>query len=155
MPLVSVVIPTYKHANFVLETLDSVFAQTFTDFEVIVVNDGSPDNTAAVLRPMIASGKIRYIEQPNRGQAAARNRGILAANGEYIALLDDDDLWEPDKLQWQIEALRDRRDCVLVYGQLRTFGGGLRYTTPEAVRRREPLASISSAACGSTLPDRR
>ena len=116
MPAVSVIIPTYKHRDFVLATLDSVFAQTFTDYEVIVINDGSPDDTAALLRPLAEAGRIRYIEQENTGQSLARNRGIAAACGEFIALLDDDDLWPPDKLAWQVDVLRNDPDTVLVYG---------------------------------------
>ena len=117
-PKVSVVIPTYNHQCYILAALDSVFAQTFTDFEIIVVNDGSPDNTAEVLRPLTESGRIRYIEQKNQGQSAARNRGISEAKGEFIALLDDDDIWPPDKLQWQVEELQNNPDTALVYGSV-------------------------------------
>lgn len=113
---VSVIIPTYKHRDFVLATLESVFAQTFADYEVIVINDGSPDDTAELLRPLAEAGRIRYIEQENQGQSAARNRGISESRGEFIALLDDDDLWPPDKLEWQVKALRENADAVMVYG---------------------------------------
>ncbi len=123
-PVVSVVIPTYNHAAYVLETLDSVFAQTFADFEVIVVNDGSPDDTAARLRPLAEAGRIRYFEQPNAGQAAARNRGLAEARGEFIAFLDDDDVWPPDKLAWQVAVLRDEPGVDVVYGQRLEMGGG-------------------------------
>ncbi len=116
MPSVSVIIPTYKHADFVLATLDSVFAQTFTDYEVVVINDGSPDSTAEKLRPLADAGRIRYIEQENQGQGAARNRGLAEAQGEFIALLDDDDLWPPDKLEWQVAALRRHPDAGMVAG---------------------------------------
>ena len=121
MPRISIVIPTYKHSGFIMQTLESVFAQTFTDYEVIVVNDGSPDDTSQVLRPLVETGRIHYIEQVNAGQAAARNRGIAEAHGEYIALLDDDDLWPPDKLQWQVEALTAYPDAALVYGYTQSF----------------------------------
>ncbi len=116
MPVVSVIIPTYKHRDFVRATLDSVFAQTFTDYEVIVVNDGSPDDTAEVLRPLAEAGQIRYIAQENQGQGAARNRGLAEARGEFIALLDDDDLWPPDKLEWQVAALIQNADAGMVAG---------------------------------------
>src|SRR5262245_5620608 len=101
-PAVSVVIPTYGHADYLLATLKSVFAQSFTDHEIILVDDGSPDNTAHVVRPLVEAGQVRYLEQPHRGPAAARNRGIREARGEFIAMLDDDDLWPPEKLQWQV-----------------------------------------------------
>ena len=115
-PAVSVVIAAYNHQDYILATLDSVFAQTFTDYEVIIVNDGSPDDTADVLRPLVESGRIRYFEQPNAGQGSARNRGIAESRGRFIALLDDDDLWTPDKLAWQVEELTARPDAVLAYG---------------------------------------
>lgn len=121
MPKVSVVIPTYKHRDFVAATLQSVFAQTFTDYEVIVVNDGSPDDTEAVLEPFAAAGRIRCFRQGNCGQAAARNRGLAEARGEFIALLDDDDLWGPDKLEWQVAALSGDDHAVLAYGYVRAF----------------------------------
>lgn len=115
-PKVSVVIPAYKHERFILATLDSVFQQTFQDFEVIVVNDGSPDSTEELLAPLAASGRIRYVRQPNGGQASARNRGLREASGRYIAFLDDDDLWPPDKLQWQVDVLENSEDRVGVIG---------------------------------------
>ena len=121
---VSVVIPTYNHREYVLRTLESVFAQTAPPTEVIVVNDGSPDDTADVLRPLAESRRIRYVEQPNRGQAAARNRGLAEARGEFVAFLDDDDEWPREKLQWQSEALRASPDAVLVYGSFRLLRNG-------------------------------
>lgn len=115
-PTVSVVIPTYGHGELVEATLDSVFAQSFRDFEIVVVNDGSPDDTADRLRPLAEAGRIRYVEQANQGQGAARNRGLREARGELIAFLDDDDLWPSDKLAWQVEALRRSPDAVMAYG---------------------------------------
>jgi glycosyltransferase involved in cell wall biosynthesis len=121
-PCVSVVIPTYNHRDLVLETLGSVFAQTFTDYEVVVVNDGSPDDTGLVLRPLIDAGKIKYIEQPNAGQAAARNRGLAAAAGRYIAFLDDDDIWPSDKLESQVSLLSSSPQYPLVFGRSMVLG---------------------------------
>jgi len=123
-PTVSVVIPAYNHAEHILEAIASVFTQTFKDFEVIVVNDGSPDDTAEVLRPLVESERIRYIEQANAGQAAARNRGLAAAAGRFVAFLDDDDVWPPDKLEWQTEALSADPELLVVYGSYRTLGEG-------------------------------
>ena len=90
MPAVSVVIPAYNSSPYIEDALDSVFAQTFTDYEVIVVNDGSPDaeELKEVLEPY--REKIVYLEQENQGTAGARNAGIGAARGRYIALLDPD-----------------------------------------------------------------
>ncbi len=122
LPTVSVIIPTYKHCDFVLATLDSVFTQTFTDYEVIVVNDGSPDDTGSLLKPLAEAGRICYVEQENQGQGAARNLGIAQARGEFVALLDDDDLWPPDKLEWQVACLRANPAAVMAYGYRETFG---------------------------------
>jgi glycosyltransferase involved in cell wall biosynthesis len=122
-PLVSVIIPTYKHRDYISHTLDSVFAQSFRDFEVIVVNDGSPDDSDAVIRNHPSFGRIRYLQQSNAGQASARNAGLAEARGQYIALLDDDDLWPADKLAWQVEALASG-ESVLIGGAVSLFQDG-------------------------------
>ena len=111
-PKVSVVIPTYNSAQFIVETLESVFAQTYKDYEVIVVDDGSTDNTKEVLKPYMS--RIRYIYKENGGPASARNEGIKNARGEYIAFLDSDDLWLPEKLEKQVEYFEQYPDVVLV-----------------------------------------
>jgi glycosyltransferase involved in cell wall biosynthesis len=117
-PAVSVVIPTYNHRDYVVRALESVWAQSFRDFEIVVVNDGSPDDTVEVLRPHVQAGRIhRFIDQANAGQGAARNRGIAESRGEFIALLDDDDFWPEDKLERQVAALRANPGAVVVYGQ--------------------------------------
>ena len=120
-PRVSVVIPTYRHRAFILDTLQSVFDQHGADAEIIVVNDGSPDDTKSLLEPLVSSGRIQYIEQANQGVAKARNTGIARAHGEYIALLDDDDLWPPDKLEWQTAYLDANPDVGVVSGTLQTI----------------------------------
>ncbi len=127
-PRVSVIIPAYNHCDFVVQTLESVFAQTFADHEVIVVNDGSPDDTAFVLRPYVEAGRIRYIEQTNLGQAAARNRGLAEATGELIAFLDDDDLWPADNLLAQEAALDGNPSAVLAFGDVVAFPEPLEVT---------------------------
>jgi hypothetical protein len=101
-PSVSVIIPAYNSASYIGETLDSVFDQTYRDFEVLVINDGSPDTEAleAVLRPYL--DRIVYLKQENRGPAAARNLGIQQARGEYIAFLDSDDCWLREYLARQM-----------------------------------------------------
>jgi glycosyltransferase involved in cell wall biosynthesis len=105
MPEVSVVIPAYNAAATLQETLASVLAQTFTDFEAIVVDDGSRDDTATRARAC-GDPRVRVLSIANGGVAAARNRGIDAARAELIAFLDADDLWRPEKLALQVEALR-------------------------------------------------
>ena len=121
LPKVSIIIPAYNTAPFIKETLDSVFAQTFRDYEIILVNDGSPDsaNLENVLQPYL--DKIIYIEQENRGTAAARNTAIYAARGEYLAFLDGDDIWFPEYLEAQINAITAKK-CDLTYADALLFG---------------------------------
>ena len=113
MPKISVIIPAYNVAPYIGETLRSVFAQTFTDFEVIVINDGSPDTEEfeRVLTPF--RERLRYLKQENRGASAARNAGLRAARGEFVAFLDADDLWLPNYLEDQLAVIRERK-CDLV-----------------------------------------
>lgn len=111
-PLVSVVIPTYNSPGYLLQTLETVLAQTFTDYEVVVVNDGSTDNTLERLQPY--RNHIRLIDQPNTGIGMARNRGIDESQGKYVALLDHDDLWMPEKLQSQVDFYQRHPQCCMV-----------------------------------------
>ena len=114
-PLVSVVIPAYNAAAYLPATLDSVLAQTFSNYEIIVINDGSPDSPELekVLRPYF--GKIRYIQQENRGPSSARNTGIAAARGQYVAFLDSDDIWLPKHLANQMAMFASDPSLGLVY----------------------------------------
>jgi glycosyltransferase involved in cell wall biosynthesis len=105
-PLVSVVIPAYNAERFLSETLASVRTQTYRNLEIIIVNDGSTDSTGAIAQQAARDDKrIRLIHQENLGVARARNRGIAAANGDFIAPIDADDLWDPHNLSLQMEAL--------------------------------------------------
>ncbi len=108
--LVSVIIPTYKRAGIVTRAIESVLAQTHRPIELIVVNDGSPDDTAQVLaalepRVRAAGAEPRFINKQNGGAASARNAGLRVATGEFTAFLDDDDLWQPQKLEKQLAAM--------------------------------------------------
>jgi len=96
---VSIIVPTYNCGNFILHALESIFNQTYKDFEIIVVDDGSTDNTKEILLPLIIDGSIKYFSQENAGPAAARNRGIKESSGLCIAFLDADDLWVKEKLE--------------------------------------------------------
>lgn len=115
MPKVSVVIPTYNCARFLPEALDSVLAQTYRDFEVIVMDDGSTDDTPAVMSRYPA---VRYLRQANVGPGAARNAAIRAARGELIAFLDADDLWLSAKLERQVPTFDDP-EVGICYSDLR------------------------------------
>jgi glycosyltransferase involved in cell wall biosynthesis len=101
LPKVSVIIPNYNYAKYIAETIDSVLAQTYPNLEVIVVDDGSKDDSLKILRSY--GDKITVIEQKNQGVARARNIGTAYSNGEYIAFLDADDVWLPEKLERQME----------------------------------------------------
>jgi len=113
--LVSVIIPAYQCAAYIIQTLNSVLAQKFTRYEIIVVNDGSPDTDILerLLSPYMTS--IRYIKQENGGPSVARNRGIREARGKYVAFLDSDDLWLPHHLARQVELLEKDSSLGLVY----------------------------------------
>ncbi|MFK7833710.1 MAG: glycosyltransferase family 2 protein [Winogradskyella sp.] len=119
MNKVSIIIPAYNKQEAILETLDSVFCQTFNDFEVLVIDDGSTDRTAEVVQAY--SNDIIYLHQDNQGQGAARNTGIQAATGRYIVFLDADDYWEPTFLQSCYDFLEEHSDLVAVNTAQRTI----------------------------------
>jgi glycosyltransferase involved in cell wall biosynthesis len=106
MPKVSVIISTYNRAHFLSEALESVLSQDYSDFELLVVDDGSDDETYNVIKPYLS--QIGYIWQENRGVSSARNLGIGLARGEYIAFLDSDDLWKREKLRVQVRFMEER-----------------------------------------------
>ena len=119
-PVVSVVIPTYNNARFLPETIGSVQAQTLKQWEIIVVDDGSDDDTAQVMEPLQADVRVRYLPRPHLGVSAARNHGIESTRGEFIALLDSDDLWPvKEKLEIQAEFLQSRSDVGWIFGEER------------------------------------
>ncbi len=107
MPTVSVVITCYNYGRYLKASLASVLDQTYRDFDVIVVDDGSTDNTPAIMQGYAADGRVSYIRQENAGQPKAKNRGIRQSNGEFVAFLDADDLWMPDKLEKQMTLFDD------------------------------------------------
>lgn len=112
--MISVVLPTYNRAGSLLRSVQSVLAQTYIDIELLIVDDGSNDETAQVVESLTDS-RVRYLPQKeNRGACAARNTGIRAARGEYIAFQDSDDAWHPEKLAAQLEQLR-RKDADVVF----------------------------------------
>lgn len=163
-PLISVIIPTYNLATHLAEAVASVHAQDWTNLEIIVVDDGSTDDTATVLDALTEAGDLRWFRQNNAGAAAARNRGIQEAKGEWIAFLDADDLWLPGKLAAQFQRLEQNPEAVFSYtdvrlrsesnserdlecgtdGQpllLRLLAGNL-FATPTVIVKRERLEEI-------------
>ena len=121
-PTVSVIVPAFNVAGFIAETIDSVLAQTYPDYEIIVINDGSPDTAEleSALQPYMR--KIIYLKQCNKGAGAARNAGLRAARGEYVAFLDGDDLWLPTFLEDQLKFIRRDGGYDLVYANAEWFG---------------------------------
>lgn len=122
MPKISVVIPCYNHGAFLPETLESLRNQTFHDFEVIVVNDGSTDEGTVKRLQQIEQSEVRVIHTANSGVSAARNRGIEEACGEYILPLDADDLIGPSYLARTSAVLDEQSDVVVAYGERTMFG---------------------------------
>src|ERR1700751_873927 len=103
MPTVSVIIPTFNRGKLVVNAIRSVLCQTYRDYEIIVVDDGSTDDTAEALTPYM--DRIQYVYQVNQGTSAAKNKGIQLARGRWISVLDSDDLWLPTKLEAQLKAV--------------------------------------------------
>jgi glycosyltransferase involved in cell wall biosynthesis len=118
-PTVSVIIPAYNAAEYIARTLESLHTQTFADFEAIVVDDGSKDHTADIVREFVTRDtRIRLIQQANAGVAAARNRALAEARGRYLANLDSDDMWRPTFLERTIAALESAgEDAVFAFAQ--------------------------------------
>ncbi len=116
IPCVSIILPTYNCAGFLPDSIGSILLQTYDSYEIIVVDDGSTDNTREVLKPFMQ--RIQYIHLvKNKGLPAARNTGIRAARGEYLAFIDADDLWLPEKLQTDIAYLNKHPDVGMVYSK--------------------------------------
>ena len=120
-PLISIIIPAYNAAEFMGETLDSIFAQTFTRYEVIVINDGSSDTEKLEEVLERYPDNLLYIAQENQGAGEARNAGLRAANGEFVAFLDADDRWVPEFLEKQLDLLK-RSNADLVFADALLFG---------------------------------
>jgi glycosyltransferase involved in cell wall biosynthesis len=156
-PKVSVIIPTYNREKFIGRAIESVLAQTYKNFEIVVVDDGSTDNTRKALEPF--DGKIKYIYQENGGSSSARNRGLQESTGEYIAFLDSDDTWTPNKLAVQLDILDKNKHTGIVYSKMLMFNekGERIGTKPDdpSGRNFEELIEISGDIPTSSVLTRR
>ncbi|HBE17483.1 MAG TPA: glycosyl transferase family A [Cyanobacteria bacterium UBA11149] len=114
MPLVSIIIPAFNSENTVKETIESVLNQTWTDWEIILVNDGSQDSTLEIVNN-INDNRLKIFTYSNGGANASRNRGLSHASGEFVSFLDADDLWTPDKLESQFKALQENPEAAVAY----------------------------------------
>ena len=147
--------PAYNVQRFIADAIASVFRQTFGDFELIVVDDGSTDRSLAICE-QLADSRTRIIRQPNRGLSGARNTGIAAARGPYIALLDSDDLWEPEKLSLHVAHLQANPDVGVSYAGAIMVDGhgrdtGLRQT-PRVGRVQQRDVFCGLAICNGSTP---
>ena len=118
-PKVCVIVPAYNSAAYTLETVESILAQTYSNFELIVVDDGSTDHTQEALKPYL--DRIRYIYKENGGACSARNLGIRESKSTYVACLDCDDLWLPEKLEYSVKALEENPQAAFVFGDCYTI----------------------------------
>ncbi len=141
MPKVSVIIPTYNRAELLKQAIASVLAQTYEDFELIIVDDGSTDDTKSVVES-IGDVRIKYIWQTNQQRCVARNTGIAAAEGEYLAFLDSDDLWLSQKLELQLAAIEQHPDAGASHGRCIRMGPNLEFLHPQ-----ELLVSDKEVRC--------
>ena len=147
MPKVSVIIPAFNAAHFLPTALDSVLRQTWRDWEIVVADDGSSDNTRAVVEERIPSfeGRLRYLFQPNGGVSSARNAALHAATGQFFAMLDADDMWLPQRLERGMGALDRDRGVGLVHGRvLRVDRNGKVIEMPPAPKSKYLSGMIAS-----------
>src|ERR1700733_13432172 len=161
---ISVVVPTFNRSKIVLAGIESVLAQTYPVFEIIVVDDGSSDGTGETLQRFIdqrsgggkAAPEIRYFYQSNQGQSAARNKGIAEARGDWVAFLDSDDPWYPEKLEWQVRAIAQfKNDCGACFTDAKLYNNlsmnTTAFRTTEA-HYEQPIGILSDAALLMTKP---
>ena len=120
-PRVSVITPTYNRADFIEEAVQSVLDQTVGDFELLIVDDGSSDNTKEVLAPYLQDSRVRYFYQKNQGQSVARNHGLAESRGEFLCFVDSDNAWLSDKLEQQLEFMEANPEAHIVYGDIITM----------------------------------
>lgn len=155
-PRVSVIIPVYRGKAFIREAIDSVLAQTFADFELLVVDDGCPESTGDLVKAAYAHDpRVCVLHQPNGGTAAARNQALQGARGELVALLDQDDLWQPSKLETMAALFDDDPGLALAHSGAEFFREGTGEITsvvqPEGEQNFYDLLSWCVICCGTSV----
>ena len=138
--LVSIIMPSYNTATFIAESIESVLAQSYTDWELVIVDDCSPDNTDEVVKPYLSDERIKYLKnEKNSGAAVSRNRALREAKGKWIAFLDSDDLWMPEKLEKQISFMEKNgyHFSYTNYAEIDTEGkrNNIKVTGPKRITR--------------------
>src|SRR5690606_36436728 len=117
--LVTIIIPCYNAEKYIAETIESVINQTYKNWELIVVNDGSTDNSPDIIKEFVANdNRIAFIDKPNSGVSDSRNKGLEKAKGEYIAFLDADDVWIENNLEVKVNNLYNYNDCDYVFSSM-------------------------------------
>ena len=119
--LISVIAPVYNGENYLSQSIESVLKQTYKNIEIIVVDDGSTDKTADLVKTYLNQPNIRYIYQKNGGHGSALNTGVSSATGEFLSFIDHDDLWDHRKLQLQLQAFVDNADLDIVFAHMKNF----------------------------------
>ena len=149
-PLVSAVIPAYNYAQFVCRAVDSVLSQTYPQLECVVVDDGSTDNTLEVLTPY--GDRIRVVSKKNGGLAAARNTGVENSRGEYVAFLDADDWWHPEKIAKQVALAEQRPELGAIGTSWEVVDGNLKFVKSKTPRRpvEDRATNVRGIACRTT-----
>ncbi|MDD3295856.1 MAG: glycosyltransferase [Candidatus Omnitrophica bacterium] len=147
-PFFSVVVPTYNRADFLKIAIESVLTQTFKNYELLIVDDGSIDNTAENIKSQVSNSKIqtkiKYFYQKNRGPAAARNKGIKNSNGEFICFLDSDDRWTKDKLNITFDYTKKHPDCKIFHSEEIWYRNGC-LLTPR-IKHKKPSGNVFTQA---------
>ena len=135
MSLISVIIPTFNRAYCITKTIDSALAQTYSNLEIIVIDDGSSDGTSVLIRDRYGSDpRVRYIFQENRGVSSARNTGFQAAQGDFIAFLDSDDVWRPWKLELQLNCMAMNQEVGMVWSDMEALDPSGKIIDPKHIR---------------------
>lgn len=150
-PQISIIMPCYNAEKCIETSIDSIYRQTFKDFELIVVNDGSTDNSLAILKKLAESHPgLRVIDQPNKGPGPARNRGIKEASGQFIAFLDSDDSWHTDCLSKLHQALQTDRDASIAYCGWQNIGlepNRCKLFVPQDYENPEKIETLLRSCC--------
>ncbi len=116
-PIVSIITPVFNGKRYLAKAIESALSQSFSNFELLIINDGSTDNSSQVIKPYLTDKRIQYFEQANGGVASARNHALRHAQGEYIGFLDQDDRWLPHKLALQVDFLEHHKEIALHYAK--------------------------------------